>query len=534
MTSIRHRQRLATTLALFQGWVCLPALHAQTEAASPSFQLDTAIHAQDSDGDGLPDAWEIANGLSTSVNDAAGDPDGDQLNNLAEYNAGTSPRVFDPITSASAASASFTLSLRSLAPDQDGDGMPDAFEVANGLNPAVNDAALDADGDGRTNLAEYNAGSDPRLADSGSSMSAVSPLFLTDTGAYPGGYTRDSDGDGMPDWWEARYSLNPAVNDAALDPDNDGWSNLTEYLTGFEPRHGDLSGTDDEASPLFTGNFSGQLPDSDHDGIPDAWELAFGTNPALADANADPDGDGRSNLAEYNAGTNPLVNDWLGPAALGSLNFLVDTGGINGGYAPDSDHDGMPDAWELAHGLNPAVADANGNPDGDALTNIQEYNAGSDPSVFGYFIFVNAQGNVFTCDTGGVFLDTDGDGIPDWWERQYTGDPLALSPSGDNDGDGTVNLDEYLAGLNPLSGASRFEVTGTEAGTDASGRFLKIKWQSVSGRRYKIYTNSGLSGAWPASPVATVDGDGSEKSYMIRPGAAAKIFARIGVEVLRP
>jgi hypothetical protein len=46
-------------------------------------------------------------------------------------------------------------------------------------------------------------------------------------------------------------------------------------------------------------------PDADGDGIPDAWEIANGTNPNASDATLDPDGDGADNRSEYLAGTNP-------------------------------------------------------------------------------------------------------------------------------------------------------------------------------------------------------------------------------------
>jgi hypothetical protein len=45
----------------------------------------------------------------------------------------------------------------------------------------------------------------------------------------------DDDNDGMPDTWEDLYQLNSLVDDADLDADGDGWSNLEEYLKGTIP-----------------------------------------------------------------------------------------------------------------------------------------------------------------------------------------------------------------------------------------------------------------------------------------------------------
>jgi hypothetical protein len=62
----------------------------------------------------------------------------------------------------------------------------------------------------------------------------------------------------------------------------------------------------------------------------------------------------------------------------GIINHIEEVGGYpmmeSGTPLVDSDHDGMPDEWELAVGLNPFDAnDARGDRDGNGYTNIEEY-----------------------------------------------------------------------------------------------------------------------------------------------------------------
>lgn len=45
----------------------------------------------------------------------------------------------------------------------------------------------------------------------------------------------DTDGDGMPDWWEKEHGLDWQVPDAHLDGNGDGWTNLQAYLNGADP-----------------------------------------------------------------------------------------------------------------------------------------------------------------------------------------------------------------------------------------------------------------------------------------------------------
>ncbi|MBK1826898.1 sialate O-acetylesterase [Haloferula rosea] len=48
--------------------------------------------------------------------------------------------------------------------------------------------------------------------------------------------------------------------------------------------------------------------DRDSDGLSDSWEIIWGTNPDVPDADDDPDGDGKTNAEENTAGTDPLDN----------------------------------------------------------------------------------------------------------------------------------------------------------------------------------------------------------------------------------
>ena len=95
----------------------------------------------------------------------------------------------------------------------------------------------------------------------------------------------DTDGDGLPDQWEANNGFDhndPA--DAARDSDGDGLTNLQEYHSNTDPRNGDTDG----------------------DGMSDSFELQYDFNPlSTNDANQDADMDGHTNLYEYAAGTDP-------------------------------------------------------------------------------------------------------------------------------------------------------------------------------------------------------------------------------------
>jgi len=481
----------------------------------------------------MPDSWEVLHGLNLSVDDSADNPDGDSYTNIEEYNAGLNPWIAEPPGLAHAISPAFVLAMATVVADSDGDGIPDVWENAHGLNAGIDDAALDPDGDGVSNLDEYNGGWNPQLAEQPGTSTSVSGGLLIDTGASPYGFGTDSDGDGMPDWWEIKYGLNRLVDDSGGDLDDDGFTNLQEYLLGMIPNRDDLWGEALAVSLGFLLDTIGISPDTDGDGMRDWWETIHGLNVSSNDAALDPDGDGRSNLDEYNANTDPGIDDWQGPSRVASLGFTADTDGYNGGYSLDSDGDGMPDWWESKYGLINGVNDASGNPDADALSNLEEYNAGTNPAVFDFLIIDAGEGALFVLDTGGKWVDVDGDGIPNWWERIYSAHGTGLVASVDSDGDGLSNLKEFIARTDPNSPGSVFKVRDIETASTGEPGGWVITWDTVPDRRYSVFAHDDLATPWPSSPVYQVDGDGLPKSYTNDNRATEARFYRIGVELVR-
>jgi len=82
-------------------------------------QVDLIVDWLDTDGDGMPDAWEERYGLDPNTPDGDLDTDGEQLNNLGEYLNSTDPTV----------------------QDTDGDSLTDFEEVEGGTDPLADSVA---------------------------------------------------------------------------------------------------------------------------------------------------------------------------------------------------------------------------------------------------------------------------------------------------------------------------------------------------------------------------------------------------------
>ena len=192
------------------------------------------------------------------------------------------------------------------------------------------------------------------------------------------------------------------------------------------------------------------------DGIPDDWKIAHGFDPNdTSVANADTDGDGLTNLQEFQLGTDPRN--------------------------PDTDGDGVTDGEEVKRGTNPLNADT----DGDGLTDADEIRLGTNP----------------------LNPDTDGDGIPDGVEVKLGLNPLVPDPTNSVQGHVVDQSGSPVAGANVV--LFRFFI----AVTDTGGFFSMTKVPASLGPLVAVArttrNNQILEGSsqpkTPAGPNGSVD-----------------------------
>ena len=461
----------------------------------------------DNDKDGLPLFWESQNLLSDDhFQDANSDWDNDNLSALEEFTIGTSPLNAD--TDGDGLPDDLEVQSDPLLKDTDRDGLLDGEETVSSPQRA------DTDGDGASDSLEIVLGTDPSDKQDfpppyGGSIginfvhqSDLRSLLHTEaaTGVVPQTHWNQTRGLEWSDKTGDQTLIRIPVRGALVDASGTRVPTTMSW-TGNNPRLLKNFGEDSDISAhrlykgallaISTGGNSEDLivnfeniPFSNYDLI---LYLQHDSKFPIAKVTLNDD----ENISKiFSSLEYEVLNGFKESKAFGDDHFrqgnylrFRDLGGselkINlhsdswlvglvalqiVDMASDQDGDTIPDSWEREHGLDPSnPEDGISDPDGDQLTNIDEFAQRTDPHEKdsdgdGLTDGVETNNAAFSSldNTGTDPLnpDTDRDGLSDYYEITNSG--FQSDPNNDDsDHDGTPDRTEIQWRTDPLDGDSK-------------------------------------------------------------------------------
>jgi hypothetical protein len=303
-----------------------------------------------------------------------------------------------------------------------------------------------------TNQQEFLNGTDPTKPDTdGDGLSDYEELIIYNTDPL----SLDTDNDKLWDGWEVLYGgwnfdLDPnkldsdgnGINDTQEDYDNDTLWNLLEWSIGTSPISNDTDG----------------------DGLTDDWEENYwvpesmiGTDPTKDDSDKDYDGDGLSNLEEFQRNTIPIYSDTDNDGLSDGEEVLIGFPGLfsNGSYKSDynlpryftnpttndTDSDGIFDGEEVEDGDDNYKTNAtNKDSDNDGIEDLEEILKGFD-----------------SFETDPTNEDSDNDWLTDkeeidaYWGWSMVKGYKTLPIVSDTDGDGILDGVEVKTDFHPFT-----------------------------------------------------------------------------------